>query len=192
MRKLLFPIAVAATSLALVVVFVATGLLPVRSALASAPTLGVPWHGGPWHGGPWARHFDVELPPELQALHDLPADQRFNHFVGVQLHLTDANSQPVTIDVTPGTVTEASANGLTIAANDGTTRAFTLDEQTAIWGKPTDAANEAEQPTLSKDDRVIVVTMNDSSVATVVVNGGAEGFGGSGSGGPWCPFGLFR
>jgi hypothetical protein len=172
MQRFRFAIAVAVTSLALVVAIGAVGALAVRSALANGP-----WQGGPWQGGPWQGGAPFQLPPELEGLHDLPPAERFNHFVGAQFTLTDRENKPVAVNVVPGTVTAASATSLTLNANDGTTRTYTLDDKTAIRGKRAQGAAQATQPTLAQDDKVVVMTVNDSTVATAVMVGGQTGFG---------------
>ncbi len=181
MSRLGFAIAVGVTSVALVVVVGVIGLFAVRSAVAGAPWAA----GGPW-GGPWASGVQgFQLPPELQGLADLPADQRFSHFAGVQVNLKDKNNQPLTVNVTPGTATAASANSLTIAANDGTTKSFTLDGNTIVRGKPTQAGAQPTASSLASGDQVVVVTLNNDATARAVIDGGKDGFAAGGFGGPW-------
>jgi hypothetical protein len=186
MRRFRFPVAVAITSLALVAAVAAIGALVVPSALASAPWVGVAARFGPHSfGGP-----GFELPPELQGLGDLPPDQRFSHFVGAQLSLKDKDGKPLTIGVVPGKVTAASDTSLTIAANDGTTRSYVLNEQTLVHGKP---AQGGAQATLANGEQVVVVTLDNSATATAVAM--VDGFGPGGHGGPWWssgPFGASR
>ncbi len=79
MRRLRFPIAVAVTSLALVLALAGIGLLAARSALANAPWM-----------GPYA----FDLPPELKGLHDLSPEERFGHFLGAQVNLKDKDNKP--------------------------------------------------------------------------------------------------
>jgi hypothetical protein len=184
MRRFRFPIAVAATSLALVVAIGAIGALTVRSALANAPWVGGVGFGGPGFGGPgFGGHGfggpGFELPPELQGLHDLPPAERFAHFTGVQLSLKDKDNKPFTVTVTPGTATAVSATSLTLAANDGTTKTFTLDSNTMIRGKPVQGGAQATQssPALANGDLMVVVTLNNSTTARAIMNGGKEGFG---------------
>src|ERR671937_21195 len=100
MRRWRFPIAVAVTSLVLVVALAGTGGLLVRGALAGGQRFhgpwawaAGPWAAGPWGRGPWAGGAGAawhggpgsQLPAELEGLHDLPPDQRFGHFVGAQI-----------------------------------------------------------------------------------------------------------
>src|SRR3954453_7937524 len=129
MQRFRFPIAVAVTSLALVLSLVAVGGLVAGRVLASAQPFGG-WHGGP----PWAagQAFGpgLALPPELAGLAEVPADQRFGHFKSAQVHLTDRDGRPVTIDVTPGVATAVSPTSLTITANEGTSKTVSLNEQT--------------------------------------------------------------
>ena len=179
MTRFRFPIAVALTSLGLVAVLVVAGGLVVSSALASGLSAvglrgGPPWAAG--HGfGP-----GFQVPPQLTGLQDIPAADRFAHFKGVQVNLTDKDNNPLTIAVTPGKVTAASATSLTLAANDGSTKTFTLDSTTAIRGGH--SGSQASQPTLAPNDQVVVVTVDGSTTPMAVV----VGPNGSGS---WGPFG---
>src|SRR5690242_13801607 len=99
MPRFRFPIAVGLTSLALVLILIGVGGLLVGNALASSPVGAALGHGGPpwtWAGkhGAWQGR---DLPPELKSLADVPADQRFAHFRGVQVQLTDKSGQPLTV-----------------------------------------------------------------------------------------------
>ena len=163
MQQLRFPIAVAATSLALVLGLVAFGGLLAGSVFAG----GQPWRGA-WAG----RHgfgSGLALPPELAQLSDIPADQRFDHFKGAQLRLADRDGRPLTVDATPGVASAVSANSLTIAANDGQTRTFSLSEQTVVRGKQAPAQR----------DKVVVVTMSGNPAAHAVLVLAGDGHG------PW-------
>ena len=176
MQRLRFPFAVAATSLVLVL-----GLVVVGGLLAGSVFAGGAWLGGPgaWAGGPWGGHGfgpGFALPPELAGLRDVPADQRFGHFKGARVSLTDKDGRPLTIEVTPGTATAVAPNSLTIAANDGSSRSFTLDDKTVVRGKPARGGDEATRPTLATGDKVVVVTLNGSATPTAVLVG-ADGFG---------------
>ena len=180
MQRFRFPVAVALTSVVvLAVVFVAGGLL-VGSVLASGAFggAGMAWRGGPpwtwaadhggWHGG--------ALPPELAGLADVPAAERFAHFQGVQLQLTDKDNRPLTVRAAAGTATAVSPTSLTIAGNDGSTRTFALDDRTAIHARRNTSATGT--PTdIHQDDRVVVVTLNGASAATAVLVVEPNGFG---------------
>ena len=194
-KWLWFPIAVVATSIALVAALAVLAVPPVGIALASSlgvsgPVGNGPWAAG-WHGGPSGNHAGLALPPEIQGLASIPPDQRFSHFVGAQVNLKDKDGHPLTIDVTPGKVTAASATSLTIAANDGTSRTFTLDSSTTFHGKSSSQSTPTASSQLANGDDVVVVTMNNSTTATAIVDGGTfEGPGNwSGSHGPWGPMG---
>ena len=182
MRRYRFPIAVALTSLALVGVLGGAALLGARAALANGP-----WAYGPWVAGFGGAHVAAQLPPELQGLQDLSPAERFARFTGAQLTLKDKDNQPLTIAATPGTATAVSATSLTIAANDGTTKTFTLDDNTMIRGKTVQGGAQATQAGLANGDLVTVVTVNGSSTARAVINGGKDGFPMRGPGGPWGP-----
>jgi hypothetical protein len=188
MKWIWFPVAVLGTSVALVAALGVIGAFAVRPALASG--LGAsafagygPWSGGPWHGG----GAGFTLPSELQGLGDIPADQRFAHFAGAQVSLKDKDGKPVVIAATPGTVTTASATSLTVAANDGTAKTFALDAQTILRGQHTAAGSPANGSALATGDSVVVVTLNQSTTATAVVDGGPHGFSWAGAGHPWGP-----
>jgi hypothetical protein len=186
-----FPVAVAATSLALVVIILGAGGLLVGRALADSPIFGtVLGAGGAWSsstsrgGPPWTGHAaGWQLPPELAGLADVPAGERFSHFRGVQIQLTDKNNQPLTADITPGTATAASPTSLTIAANDGSSRTVTLDANTAIHGRRAEQNTQSSPSSIVPNDKVVVVTLNKSTTATAVMILGPDGFG------PRGPFG---
>jgi hypothetical protein len=136
---------------ALVLGLVLAGGLLAGSALAS----GLPWAGGP----PWAGAHSpgFVMPPELAGLNQVPADQRFAHFKGARVSLTDKEGKPVSLEVTPGTASAASTTSLTVAANDGSTKSFALDDKTRVpGGTPTQGA------------KVVVVTLNGGTAAVFV------------------------
>jgi len=179
MQRFRFPLAVAATSLALVLGLAVVGGLLATSALAGGAWLAGP--AGAWAGGAWAGGHGpgpgFALPPELAGLRDVPADQRFGHFRGVQVNLTDKDGRPLTIEATPGTVTATSATSLTIAANDGSSKSYRLDDRTLVRGKTARGGAEATRPALAQNDKVVIVTLNGEAAARAVFVAGAEGFG---------------
>src|SRR4051812_27796001 len=77
---------------AVAMVLVGTGAFVVGNAFASALPMAA------WGGG-GAGHAGFNLPPELASLKDVPADQRFSHFKGVTVNLTDKDGKPVQISV---------------------------------------------------------------------------------------------
>ena len=186
MRRFRFALAVLGTSLLLVLGIGVAGYWTVSSALAQGfgPIGGGHFGGGPFGGGPFGGH---AIPPEFQGLEDLPPAERFKHFQGVQVMLKDKNDQPVTVNVTPGTVNAVSATSLTLAANDGSSKTFALDGETVIRGKP-DTSTPGNRPaatTLKQGDLVVVVTKNNEATAKFVMSAGAEGFGPRGGHGPF-------
>jgi hypothetical protein len=183
MRRFRFPLAVLGTSLLLVLGIGVVGYWTISSAFAQ----GFGPFGGPI-SGPFAGH---ALPPELQGMEQLPPAERFKHFNGAQISLKDKDNNPLTVNVTPGSVSAVSATSLTLAANDGTSKTYTLDDKTIIRGKP-DASTPGNRPAatnLKQGDLVVVVTKNNETTAKFVMSGGAEGFGPRGGhgpfGGPW-------
>lgn len=169
MNRWKFAVAVGVTSLALVAVLGVAGVLVVRSAVASA----APWAAG-W-GGPFGGT-GFQVPAELQGLANLPPAERFAHFVGVQVNLKDQDNKPLTINVTPGTVTGSSATSLAIAANDGTSKTFTLNDATTIKRMPAQSGGQPSAASPANGDQVVVVTMNGDTTARAVIDGGKDGF----------------
>jgi len=169
MRVLKFALAVLGTSLVLVLAIGAAGYYAVSSAFAAG-------------FGPFGNHgpFDAHaLPPELQGLEQLSPADRFKHFNGAQISLKDKDNQPLTVNVTPGTVSAVSATSLTLTANDGSTKTFTLDDKTVIRGKPdmSTPGNRPSATTLKQGDMVVAVTKNNETLARFVMSAGTEGFG---------------
>ena len=190
MRRFLSRRAVLIAVAALVIGAGTIGVLTAGRALAAGigmAAMGFGPFGG--HGGPWGGA-DFVLPQELRDLHNLPPAERFKHFTGVQVSLKDANNQPVTLQVTPGTVSASSATSLTLAANDGTTKTFTLTGQTLIRSRPTDG-NPNNSPSLESGDMVVVLTRNGEATARAVFDSNKDGFGPMGGpgrfGGPFGP-----
>ena len=176
MQRYRFPLSVAVTSLAVVLVLIGVGGLLVNNALANGPFggggPGAPWAGG--HGG-WQTN---ALPPELAGLTEIPAGERFAHMRGVRVQLTDKDNKPLTVDILPGTATTISPTSLTMTANDGSTHTFTLDDKTIIHAKS--AAHDSTQTAtaaLGQNDKIIVATLNNNTTATAVVAFNPDGFG---------------
>lgn len=191
MRRFLSRRMVMAAVAAIVIGVGTVGVLTAGRALAAGVGMAAmgfgPWGG--YGGGPWGDAAAM-MPQELRDLHNLPPAERFKRFTGVQVGLKDANNQPLTIAVTPGTVSAASATSLTLAANDGTTKTYTLTGQTVIRGRPTEG-NPNNSPNLSQGDLVVVITHNGATEARAVFDGNKEGFGPMGGpgrfGGPFGP-----
>jgi hypothetical protein len=119
--------------------------------------------GAPWGGGPSAWS-GLQLPAELSGLRDIPEPERFAHFKGGQITLTDKDGQPLQIAVTPGTATAVSATSLTMDANSSGSQTFALNAQTMIPGHGEDSTT----PSITQGDKVVVVTVNGSTTATAV------------------------
>jgi hypothetical protein len=190
MQRFRFPLAVAVTSLALVLTLIGVGGLLVGNALANGPFGG--GGPGPWFGAPWAAgHAGWQsnaLPPELVGLTDIPAGERFAHLRGVRVQLTDKDNKPLTVDIVPGTATAVSPTSLSVTANDGSTHSFAIDAKTIIHARSgARDANQTATPALSPNDKVIVATLNNNTTATAVVAVNPDGSGPRG--GPFGPFG---
>lgn len=158
MSWLKFSVAVVVTSAALVVGVFATGAFVISNALASASPVAAAEMGG-------GHRFDTgNLPPELAGLKDVPAAERFAHFKGVQVALTDKDGKPVQIAVVPGVASAVDANSVTITGNDGATHTYSVNDQTMKRGDM-----------INSGDNVVVVTMNDTTTARAIVDAtGAE------------------
>jgi hypothetical protein len=194
MGRFRFALAVLGTSLALVVAIGVIGIVTAPRALALAgvgafggPFGGGPFGGGPFGGGPFGDHM---LPPELQGMQNLTPAERFGHFGGAQVNLTDKDGKPFVVTITPGKVTAASANSLTLAANDGTSKTYTIDATSVIRGKPdlSTPGNSPAPASLKQGDLVVVMAKAGELTARFVVDGGTEGFGPR----PGGPFGAFH
>lgn len=167
-----FLLTVAATSLVVVLLIGALGFVAVRSVLGPqvAAAAGVPFAA-------------VDVPREIQGWHDLPAADRFRHFQGAQIRFTDANNSPHTANVTPGTVTAFTGSSLTIDTNAGGGKTYSLTGSTRIHTAAHPAEGSSSQSTPKVGDKVVVITLDDSSEARAVAIGGPEGF--APWGGPW-------
>ncbi len=131
--------------------------VPGNLSKGSAPAAGF------WGRG-WGHKFGFGFGP-LQDLANVPADQRFSHFLGGQFSYTDANGQKHTLYTTPGTVTAVSSNNITITVN-GTneSKTYNITSNTVIGAKPPRGSIQA----LNTGDQVVVVSKDDSSDALVV------------------------
>ena len=154
-------------ALAIVLIAIGVGALIVRPTFASPFGFGPDWAGG-WHGGAWDRS---AIPPEFAGLADVPAGERFSHFRGVQVQLTDKDGRALRVDVVPGTITSVSGSSLTLSGNDGATHTYTLNDRTLQRGSP-----------LAQNTQVVVASLNGSGTATAVFAVDHDGFGPRG---PW-------
>jgi hypothetical protein len=148
MRWVKFSVAVLFTSAALVVALFATGAVLVTNALASDIRSAAQVRGTEPH----------TVPPELAGLKDIPPAERFAHFKGVQVSLTDKDGKPVDISVTPGVASSVSPTSLSVAGNDGASHTFALDDQTFNRDRA-----------ITAGENVVVVSINHSSTARAVL-----------------------
>jgi hypothetical protein len=176
MKWIRTPLGAALTAVTLLVVLGASSVFIVRGVVADGP----PWLDHRWGDRGW------DLPPELEGLADLSAEERFAHFRGARIELTDADGNPMTVQATPGTVTAVDAISLTLAANDGSTKTFAVDGTTTVHGGRDQDATRG----IAVDDTVVVLTLNDSATARTVLAGVDERFGRHG--GHRRPFGWGR
>ncbi|MBI3969268.1 MAG: hypothetical protein HY329_26800 [Chloroflexi bacterium] len=128
---------------------------------------GPPWAMAGGLGGPG---FGTHLPPELQGLEDIPREQRFQHFKGAEIRLTDERNQPVSATITPGVINQASSSSVTITTNDGPSKTYSITAQTRMHYR-----GNVNQ--LQAGHKVVVVTLNGSTEARAILDAGTEGFG---------------
>jgi hypothetical protein len=149
MSWLKFSVAVVLTSAALVLALFGTGAFVVSNAIA---------HAAPMQTrAPMAAR---NLPPELASLEDVPNAEKFAHFQGIQVSLTDKNGNPVAISVTPGLASSVGSDSITVAGNDGANHTYALTDQTWRRGGTQ----------VADGDQVVVVTLNDETSARAVVD----------------------
>jgi hypothetical protein len=150
MSWLKFSVAVVLTSAAVVVALFATGAFFVGNAIAqAAPAM--------------RAHPTMDshnLPPELASLKDLPDSEKFAHFQGIQVSLTDKDGKPLHISVTPGVASNVGAGSITVAGNDGASHTYALTDQT--W--------QRTGTHVASGDNVVVVTLNDATTARAVAD----------------------
>lgn len=113
------------------------------------------------------------LPPELQGLQNVPANELFGHLYGSTTRFKDANGNVVTVNLIPGTVTAVSAASITIQPNDPQGRGgpFSIDSTTRILAGGRGGGSD----TLAVGDKVTVVVVGDASHASVIARGAALG-----------------
>jgi hypothetical protein len=158
------PRSAALSTLAIVLIAIGLGGLFLGQTVAAAAPFGGGWHGG----ANWGRD---NLPPELASLADVPEGERFAHFRGVQLSLTDKDGRPLQVNVTPGTVSTVSAASVTVNGNDGASHTYALDSKTL----------QDDNRPIRQNDQVVVATVNNSTTATAMFPLNGDGH----RGGPW-------
>ena len=141
MASLRFPFWVGVTAVLLVAGLFAAGGVLARTAYAGGPGFGFGFGGPPWaHKGGFGPFGDIQ------------------------------DGRPFTIEVTPGTVTAASATGVSVQIKDGPVKSFGVDAQTHTRGTP------------AVGDQVVVITKDGSGTAAALFG---PHTGRTGSGGPW-------
>jgi len=160
-----FVLTVAASTFAALVLLGGVGFLVVRSAIDARVAEATGF------GAPWA----ADVPAEIRELHNLPPAERFGHFQGGQFRFSDTNSTPHVVNVTPGSVSSVKSDEVTIAANEGGSKTYSLNADTRIRtaGAPWAGGQSA---TLKAGDKVVVITLDGSNTAKAVMVGGADGF----------------
>ncbi len=93
-------------------------------------------------------------------LKDVPRDERFDHMLSAEYSVTDVDGNTITTSITFGTVASSTADSVTIDLNEGGQATYQVTDDT----KAPQAVD-----TLAADDKVVVVTKNDSSDATAIL-----------------------
>lgn len=170
-----FVLTVTATTFATLVLLGGIGFLAFRgfidARVAEATGLAAP--------------FAADLPAEIRDLHNLPPEQRFDHFMGAQFSFSDTNDKQHRVSITSGTVSAIKSDELTLNLNEGGNRTYTLNSETRIhtagqrW-----SGGQSANATPKAGDKVVVVTLDNSTTAKAVMIGGPDGFRPHG-GPPW-------
>lgn len=106
------------------------------------------------------------LPPELEFLRTLPAEQQFDSVVGAQATVLDPQGQAIVVNAIPGQVTALTANSVTVDLN-GPAQAstFNVTQDTLVSG----IARRGSLTVFNPGDRVVVFTIGDSPNASAIV-----------------------
>jgi hypothetical protein len=113
--------------------------------------------------GPGSRH---PLPPELAFLRSMTPDQRFDHILGGQITFRNPQGQDVVLTAIPGKIASIGTNAVTITPNGSAQdRTFNVTPSTWIITGPRQGSLAA----FSQGDRVVVLTINNSSNATAIM-----------------------
>jgi len=100
-------------------------------------------------------------PPEPKGPFAELGKVEFGDILGGQFRIKDDQGDTVVIEVVAGDVGSISDDGLTVTANDGSERTFTITDDTVMPQRP------------QEGDPVIVVTVGESSEARLVLSGRA-------------------
>jgi hypothetical protein len=111
----------------------------------------------------------LPLLPGLRELEGIPAGEAFSHFLGGQYSFTDRNGQAFTVRLTPGEVLAVSADSVQVRVNGpaGEQKTFRADDNTRVHP----GGNRTQG--LAVGDKVVVVTVGDSDLASTIAKAGA-------------------
>jgi len=106
-----------------------------------------------------------------------------DRLLGAQIQVRDQNGNPITVKITPGTVTAVTGDSLTLRPNDGSAEVtVTVTDETVVRTGPVRRGMTA----FRANDRVIVVQVNDEQRARAIVAVSQDGSGDDGEQG-WLP-----
>jgi hypothetical protein len=129
------------------------------SGFAYVRAQGMPGEGMGMHG------YGDQLPPGLAFLSSIPKEQRFDHFRGGSMKITDAQGTEHTLTMTPGKVQAVTAQQITVVPNgSAAAHNFNITTNTRVVGRPNQGSNQV----LAPQDKVMVLTVDDSADAVMV------------------------
>lgn len=102
------------------------GLWPPRPTPRPMPQAGQgQWGRG--FPGPWRGHWGLGLlQPELEGI---PVEERFSHYMGADVRITDKDGSTHTLEFIPGTLKAVSGDQLTLLTNEGGQLTFTITSE---------------------------------------------------------------
>lgn len=104
----------------------------------------------------------VQKPHPFPELQGIPKEERFSHILGGQFNLTDADGNPLTVTLTPGTVVETTDTSITIDTNAGGNQTYQVTENTL---------GRMLLDRLESGAKVTVVTVNNGTEARMILPG---------------------
>lgn len=155
----IFALGVVSAVLALAVFAVA----PLRGAANQDDGWGP---GAMGHMGAGSGMHHRDMPPELAFLAQIPPEERFSHFRGGSMTLTDQNGNEVVVNVVPGTVSSVFSDRIVITPNgETTTREFAITSDTVIHAMPDRGTLQA----VTSGDQVVVMTVGEDDDAAAIM-----------------------
>lgn len=106
------------------------------------------------------------LPPELEFLRTMSAEQQFDSVLGAQVTFVNPQGEQIVVNAIPGTVTAVTATELTLDPNGpAMPRTFNVTQDTLVAA----SARRGTLTVLAQGDRAVVFTVGDSPNASAIV-----------------------